>query len=115
MITKSVIEEIYKRYRKRPKSIEDLDVGLLFEGVHPDHGVEIDGDSLKVGSVPEQSPFHEIPMSAICAIVNFEGHVAVVMHSSILFLNKENSGVSVHIKPYRPSIFARLRGLFCRR
>lgn len=115
MITKSVIEEVYKRYRKRPKSVDDLNVGLLFEGVHPDHCVEFVGDCVSVGSVPEQSPFRSIPMSAIHGIVDFEGHVAVVMHSSILFLNKENAGVSVHIKPFKPSLWARLKGIFNRR
>ena len=43
MITKKVIDTIYKRYKKRPKSTDDLNIALLFEGVHPGHGVEIDG------------------------------------------------------------------------
>lgn len=63
MITKKVIDTIYKRYKKRPKSTDDLNIALLFEGVHPGHGVEIDGNDLLVNSVPEQSPFHVIPLS----------------------------------------------------
>lgn len=109
MITNSVIKEIYKRYRKRPKSIDDLEVELLFERLHPSHEIELVGDSLRIGSVPKESPFCDIALSTICRIVDFEKHVAIVMHSSILFLNKENDGVTVHIKPYKPSIWTRLR------
>lgn len=114
MITKKVIDTIYKRYGKRPKSPDDLNVALLFEGVHPGHGVEIDGNLVRVNSVPEQSPFHEIPLSAVHAIIEFEEHVAIVLHSSILFLNRNNEGVSVHIKPFKPSLKERLSGMFGR-
>jgi len=114
MITKKVIDTIYKRYNKRPKSVDDLNVALLFESVHPGHGVEIEGDMVRVNSVPVQSPFHEIPLSAVHAIIEFEEHVAVVLHSSILFLNRNNDGVSVHIKPFKPSLKERLSGMFNR-
>lgn len=114
MITKKVIDTIYKRYNKRPKSTDDLNIALLFEGVHPGHGIEIDGNNLVVNSVPEQSPFHEIPLSAVHAIIEFEEHVAIVLHSSILFLNRNSEGVSVHIKPFKPSLKDKLTGLFSR-
>lgn len=114
MITKKVIDTIYSRYKKRPKSTDDLNIALLFEGVSPLHGIEIDGNLLRVNSVSPQSPFHEIPLSAVHAIVEFEEHVAIVLHSSILFLNKENEGVSVHIKPYTPTLKDRLSGIFSR-
>lgn len=114
MITKKVIDTIYKRYNKRPKSTDDLNIALLFERVHPAHGIEFVGNDLHVGSVPELSPFREIPLSAIHAIIDFEEHVAVVLHSSILFLNKKNEGVSVHIKPFKPSFKDKLAAMFHR-
>lgn len=115
MITNSVIKEIYRRYRKRPKSIDDLEVELLFGRLHPGHGIELEGNQLRILSIPQESPFHDIALSAICKILDFEKHVAIVMHSSILFLNKENDGVSVHIKPYKPSIWIRLREMLSRK
>lgn len=115
MITNSVIKEIYKRYRKRQKSIDDLEVELLFERLHPSHEIELVGDSLRVGSVPIESPFRDIALSAICKILDFEKHVAIVMHSSILFLNKEDNGVSVHIKPLKPSIWRRVGEMLSRK
>lgn len=114
MITKKVIDTIYKRYNKRPKSTDDLNVALLFEGVHPGHGIEINGNMLVVNSVPAQSPFHEIPLTAVHAIIEFEEHVAIVLHSSILFLNRNSEGVSVHIKPFKPSLKEKLAGMFGR-
>lgn len=114
MITKKVIDTIYKRYNKRPKSTDDLNVALLFEGVHPGHGIEINGNMLVVNSVPAQSPFHEIPLTAVHAIIEFEEHVAIVLHSSILFLNRNSEGVSVHIKPFKPTLKEKLAGMFGR-
>lgn len=114
MITNKVIETIYKRYKKRPKSTDDLNVALLFEGVHPVHDIEIDGNLLRINSIPKQSPFHEIPLSAVHAIIEFEEHVAIVLHSSILFLNRYNEGVSVHIKPFKPTLKERMTGIFSR-
>jgi len=38
--------------------------------------------------------------------------VAIVMHSSIVFLNRISPKVSVHIRPYRPSLWERVKGIF---
>lgn len=108
MITKKVIDTIYKQYKKRPKSTDDLNIALLFEGPHPSHDIEVNGNDLVINSLPENSPFHTIPLQVVHAIIEFEGHVAVVLHSSIIFLNKDNNGSSVHIKPFKPSLKERL-------
>ena len=34
MIQKKAIDEIYKRYRKRPESPDELNIPLLFEQLH---------------------------------------------------------------------------------
>lgn len=114
MITKKVIDTIYKRYKKRPKSPDDLNIALLFEGANPGHNIEIIDNNVHIGNLPEGSPFQDIPITAIHAIIDFEEHVAIVLHSSILFLNKKNDGLSVHIKPFKPSIKERLTTFFNR-
>lgn len=110
MINKKVIDTLYKRYDKRPSSPDDLDIALLFEGVHPMHNIVIDGDEIVINSIPADSPFHRIPLRGVHAIVEFEESVAIVLHSSIIFLSKMESEhpVSVHIKPLKESLGSRL-------
>lgn len=112
MINKKVIETIYKKYKKLPQSTDDLNIALLFEGVTPEHGIEIDGNDLIINSVDPLSPFHMLPLSGVHAIIEFERHVAIVMHSSIIFLNKEDNGVSVHIKQEPRSFSRRFLDIF---
>ena len=111
MITKTIIDTLYKKYRKRPKSIDCLDFGLLFGSLadHHDISVDIDSDSLMLYSLGDRSPFYKIPLSKIHAIVPFEEWVAVVLHSSIIFLNRESSKVSVHVKPLEMSFLDKLK------
>ena len=33
MITKKAIEEVYRRYRKKPKGIDELNVAILFDSL----------------------------------------------------------------------------------
>lgn len=109
MVTKKAIDTIYKTYRQRPASSEDLDIALLFEQLPLEHGIGIEGDSLIIGSIPESSPFHSLPLGHIHGIIDFDDCVAVVLHSSIVFLDKESDRTSVHLRQDRPSLLDRLR------
>lgn len=111
MITSQVIDTLYKKYRKLPKSIDCLDFGLLFDTIaeHHDISVDMDTDSLILRSLGERSPFYKIPLSRIHAIVPFEEWVAIVLHSSIIFLNRNSAKVSVHVKPPKLSFVDRIK------
>ena len=111
MITNQVIDTLYKKYRKLPKSIDCLDFPLLFDAIseHHDISVDMDTDSLIINGLGERSPFHKIPLSRIHAIVPFEEWVAIVLHSSIIFLNRKSSKVSVHVKPPKLSFVDKVR------
>ncbi len=76
MITKQVINTLYKKYRKLPESPDCLDMPLLFDYIVP-----------------------------------FENWVAIMLHSSIIFLDRRSPKVSVHIRQHRPSFIERVRGL----
>ncbi len=114
MITKEVIQTLYKKYPKRAKSIDCLDIALLFDsvGVLHDINVDIESGRLIIGTVDERSIFRSIPLAHIHAIVPFEEWTAIVLHSSIIFLNKKSTKVSVHLKELNPSISDRIKGLF---
>ncbi|MDE6043497.1 MAG: hypothetical protein K2G07_08160 [Muribaculaceae bacterium] len=114
MITQKVIDTLYKQYSKAPKSLDCLDMPLLFDVAGANHNVSVDMDDnfnaeLVIGSIDEKSPFHKLPMNHIHAIVPFEEWVAIVMHSSLIFLNKKDNKVSVHLKPLRDGFMDRLR------
>lgn len=109
MIQKKVIDTIYKKYRKRPASPDELDIPLLFEQLPIEAGVEIDGSDIVFGTVEESSPFRSIPVGHINAILNFDEAVAVVLPASIIFLNKEDGTPWVHLKDIGPTFVDRLK------
>lgn len=116
MITKEVIQTLYKKYPNRAKSVDCLDIALLFDtvGVLHDIKVDIEANKLIIGSIDEKSIFRSIPLSHIHAIVPFEEWTAVVLHSTIIFLNRKNTKVSIHLKPPTRSFSDKLKGLFGR-
>lgn len=111
MINKKVIDTLYKKYAKLPKSPDCLDFVLLFDNVADQHNIHIDleSDVMQIGSIEPTSPFHRIPLSRIHAIVPFEEWVAIVLHSSIIFLNKKSNKVSIHIKEPKLTLWDRIQ------
>lgn len=104
MITQKTIKAIYRKYRKKPESVDNLNVGLLFEDSLSKHKIEIKDGAVIINSVEPFSPFHEIPLDRIHAIIEFDLHVAIVLHSSIIFLRKNSDAVDIDLKLNGPSI-----------
>lgn len=111
MINRQVIDTLYKKYNKAPKSPDYLDFSLLFEGTQEHHGIEIDidNDRLLINSIDPASPFHSLNLNNINAIVPFEEWVALVTRNSIVFLNNLSNKVSVHIKEIKPGLIDKIR------
>lgn len=114
MITKEVINTLYKKYRKRPKSPDMLDIALLFDEVAAIHGITIDIDTndIIINSIDSKSIFHRVSLDRVHAIVPFEEWVAIVLLSSIVFVNKRSTKVSIHIKPQQPTLCERISAIF---
>ena len=119
MITRKVIQALYRKYRNLPESPDCLDMALLFDGAGEHHNISVDMDgavdSLVIGSISPESPFHRLPLERIHAIVPFEEWVAIVMHSSVVFLNRNSPKVSVNVRMEEQSLFDRVCGFFQRR
>lgn len=111
MITGQVIDTLYKQYKKRPESPDELDISILFGSDLADiHALTISSeDKLIIGSIDPASPFHSIPMRNIHAIVEFERWVAVILLSSIIFLNRTEPKVFLNIKPVKRNFLGILR------
>jgi hypothetical protein len=111
MITRQVIETIYKKYKKAPKSYDTLDMALLFDSAKEYHNIYFDfeNEELVIPTIDTFSPFHAIPVSHIHAIVPFDEWVGIVLHSSIVFLNKKSSEITVHIKTPKLTLTERIK------
>ena len=111
MITKEVINSIYKQYPHRAKIVDCLDIPMLFDSVGKLHNITVDIDSerLIIGSLNPKSVFHSILLKHIHAFLPFENWTAIVLPTSIIFLNKKNRQVSIHIKPHKESLGDRIK------
>lgn len=98
MVTQEVIKTLYRQFNKPPKSVDELNLALLFDYAVENHGIFLDEESLYIGSVDPRSPFATLPLSRINEIVEFETVIAVVLPAAIVFLNKEDSDVNIHIR-----------------
>ena len=111
MIQKKVIDAIYKKCRKRPASPDELNIPLLFEKLPEEVMIEVDGNDIVINSVSHDSPFHSIPVSHIHAILEFDEAIAIVLHSSIIFLSTDDGSMHVHLKDIGPTLIDRIRSI----
>lgn len=112
MVTRKIIEQIYKQYKRPPASPDELNLGLLFAYALENHGIVIDENDLYIGSVDPKSPFATLPLRNIHEIVEFENRIGIVLRNSIIFLNKHNSEVNIHLRMDEPSVWSRLKKSF---
>lgn len=109
MINRNVIKELYSKYSKPPRYVDELDLVTLTECVGELHRVRIDvvSNTVTFGSLPADSPFASVPLAHIHGIVAFDDWVAVVLRSAILFLSRRELKVSVDIKTVRRPLLGR--------
>ncbi len=109
MVTKKLIDSIYKKYSSVPASPDELNIGLLFDYAMENHGIVIDENDLYIGSVDPSSPFAILPLDHIHEILEFEKYIAIVLPNSIIFLDKTSSDVNVHIRMEKSSLWSKLK------
>lgn len=116
MVTKKVIQTLYRQFKKPPKTPDELNLGLLFDYAVDNHGIFIDEDNLYIGSIEPSSPFSTIELKRIHEIVEFEKVIAIVLPASIVFLSKDNSDVNVHLRleDENPTMWQRIKSAVTR-
>lgn len=103
MITDATIQEIYKKNRKPPKNLNDLNLNDALYTLQKHHNLTVDSEDLSTAEVTIQdmeefSPFRRFLVRSLHAILHFDHQVAFVFRSHILFLSKESPELRVHFK-----------------
>lgn len=113
MITKEVIRDIYKEYRKPHTNREELRLDYFLKLLSPHHKLNLAEDEIIFEDMEEFNPFRRILVRNLHAVLEFDKNVAFVFPNHILFLGKRNSELHVHFKPeeeepQKKSLFKRL-------
>lgn len=109
MIHRKVIDEIYRKYRKRPKNEKELHMHILTDVFGDMDILKIEGN--EVIFIPKEPTDIErrLEISHIHGVIEFDRHVAIVLPASIIFITKTTGDINVHIKVERPSLLERIR------
>ncbi len=108
MISKQIIDTLYKKYSKPPKNFSDLHIDEFVAACGDLYGVEVNDVSITFSRMSTDSPFRTILLSNIYGKENFEYHIALVFSTYILFFNRRDYDVTVHFKPESCSCLKRL-------
>lgn len=111
MITEATIKEIYKKFGKSPKNIEELNLPYYLDILKDNHKIRETMDEIILDDLEEFNPFKRFLKRGINAVLEFDKMVAVVFRNHIIFLSKEDRGMRIHMKPDKPQgLFGRLFG-----
>lgn len=118
MLTKEIIQDIYKQYSKPTTNKEDLQIPYFLDMLAPYHNLKYDGEEFIFEDMDEFNPFRRILAKNLHAILEFSKHVVFVFPNHILFLGKRSPELHVHFKPEddvpeekkKKSFFSRLFG-----
>lgn len=110
MITDRVIKEIYKKYGKAAKNVDDLRLDYFIGLLAPNHNIVVDGNEIILADQEEFNPFRRFLIRGLHAVIEFDRQVAFVFKNHILFLGKDSGEMRVHMSPVseRRNIFKRL-------
>lgn len=105
MITDQVIKEIYKKYTKPCKDIDELGLDYYLKILEPHHKIKSEGMEIIVEDLGEFNPFRMFLKRSIYTVLEFDTIIAFVFRSHILFFSKDTDDVRVYIRPEKPKSF----------
>lgn len=100
MINDEVIKEIYKKY-KRPAKQAELNLPYFQELLAENNPIIINDEMVEIKRMDQFSPFKRFLIKSIHTVIEFERMVAFVFCNRIMFLDKNEPQVHVHLKPER--------------
>lgn len=110
---KQLINSLYKRFNRRPASLDERNLRLLADYIVDERGIMLEDDCLVFTGAGPASPFREILLENINGVADIGRLIAIVLNSSIIFFHKETHAISVHLRPL--SAWQRLLGRLRRR
>lgn len=113
-INEELTKDLYRRFRHRSATLDGRNLHLIADFIVDDRGVTLEDDSLIFTETPPGSPFRAILLENINGVADLGKLLAIVLHSSIIFLNKETLQTSVHLRPLSrlERLTACIRGMF---
>ncbi|MBD5231968.1 MAG: hypothetical protein K2M14_07820 [Muribaculaceae bacterium] len=108
MVTKEVINEIYKKYSTPPKDVAVLDLPHYIELLKKHHNLSVEDDELINRDLEEFHPFRRFLVRRLTAVLNFDKVIAFVFNKHIIFFEKNSNKMHVHFKPEKQSLISRL-------
>lgn len=119
-ISSNLIDSLYKRFSRRPATLDERNLRLLADYIVEDRGVSLCDDRLVFTEMSSDSPFREILLENIHGVADLGRMLAVVLHSSIIFLDCRTLEAFVHVKPaenifYRIIAYFRKKKYLCER
>lgn len=94
-----IIRQLYRRFHRRPATLDERGLHLIADHIVDEQGIELDDNRIVFTEMDCMSPFKEILLDNIHGVVDLGKLLAIVLHSSIIFFNKQTHETSVHIKP----------------
>lgn len=101
MVTKRVINELYKKFNTPPDDINVLNLNYHMDILRKYHPMKVDGDEIIVENVEEYSPFRRMLIKRITGVLEFNKYVAFVMTEHIFFFEKRGKEISLHFLPIK--------------
>lgn len=107
-IDRQIIDSLYRRFPRRPATLDERNLRLLADYIVDDNGVSLCDDRLIFTGMESGSPFREIMLEHVHGVIDMHTHIAIVLHSSIIFLDRATLRAHVHLRPVRRGFFARM-------
>lgn len=98
MTDQELINSLYKRFGHQPATLDERHFDLLADYIVDGRGIELDDDIIIFTHIAGKSPLRRIPLRNINGVADLGGLLAIVLHSAIIFFNKQTLAVTVHLR-----------------
>lgn len=115
MVTKKIIDEIYRKYKNPPSNIEELNINYYIKMLKEYHPMSITSDRIIIENAGEFCPFKHILISRLTGIIEFSKYVAFILPEHIFFFDRHSENIRLHMKKEpKPGFFSQLLSKICK-